>query len=218
MMNYLAKLVETYHLGGFIFMQGSPDRQRAIINRLQAGAEIPLMIGMDAEWGLSMRMDNTPGFPRQMTLGAIRDDSLLYLFGKELAWQLKAVGANVNFAPVLDVNNNPQNPIIGNRSFGDNPYRVARQGIMLAKGMRTGGIMPVGKHFPGHGDTDLDSHHSLPTLPYTAERLDSIELYPFRKAASSGMEGIMVGHLHVPILDGNNNRPASLSPVLVSDI
>jgi beta-N-acetylhexosaminidase len=216
--DYLVNMVNTYHLGGFIFMQGTPDRQRAMINRLQAEASIPLMIGMDAEWGLSMRMDNTPSFPRQMTLGAVRDDSLLFHLGKELAWQVKAVGGNVNFAPVLDVNNNPSNPIIGNRSFGDNPYRVARQGIILGKGMRYGGILPVGKHYPGHGDTDTDSHHSLPTLPYSAERLDSIELYPFRKAAQAGMEGMMVGHLHVPVLDDQGGRPASLSPVIVSEI
>jgi beta-glucosidase-like glycosyl hydrolase/CubicO group peptidase (beta-lactamase class C family) len=216
--DHLVQMMETYHLGGFIFMQGTPQRQRIMINRLQAASKIPLMIGMDAEWGLSMRMDGTPSFPKNMTLGAIRDDSLLFLLGKELAWQLKAVGANVNFAPVLDVNNNPQNPIIGNRSFGDNPYRVARQGIMLSKGLSAGGVMPVAKHYPGHGDTDKDSHHSLPILPYSAERLDSIELYPFRKAATAGIAGMMVGHLQVPVLDKKAKQPASLSPVLVSDI
>ncbi|MFK7972355.1 MAG: glycoside hydrolase family 3 N-terminal domain-containing protein [Bacteroidia bacterium] len=209
---------QTYHIGGYIFMQGSPDRQRSILRRLQSQAKIPLMIAMDAEWGLSMRMKNTPSFPKQMTLGAIRDDSLLYHFGKELAWQLKAVGGHVNFAPVIDINNNPRNPVIDNRSFGDNPYRVARKGLMLARGMTDGGVMPVGKHFPGHGDTDTDSHHDLPVLPYSAERLDSLELYPFMKASKAGMPAMMVGHLHVPVLDNAKNRPSSLSKAIVTDV
>lgn len=214
----LIKMANTYHLGGFIFMQGTPDRQRSMLNRLQAEVDIPLMVGMDAEYGLSMRLSEAPSFPKQMTLGAIRNDSLLYTFGQELAWQIKAVGGHVNFSPVLDINNNPRNPVIGNRSFGDNPYRVARKGIMLAKGMSEGGVLPVGKHFPGHGDTGTDSHFALPTLSHSAERLDSVELYPFSKAAEAGMEGLMVGHLYVPVLDNRQNKPASLSKPIITDV
>lgn len=214
----IASVVKRYHLGGIIMMQGDIGQQRRVVQALQNAAKVPLMVAMDAEWGTAMRLSDGPSFPKQMTLGAIRHDSLLYQLGKEFAWQLGAVGAHVNFSPVLDVNNNARNPVIHARSFGENPYRVARKGIALGRGMQAGGVMAVGKHFPGHGDTDTDSHRSLPVISHSAERLDSLELYPFRKAAEAGLGGMMIGHLHVPSLDDRPNRPASLSKTIISDV
>ncbi|MBO7651573.1 MAG: glycoside hydrolase, partial [Bacteroidales bacterium] len=152
------KLVEQYQLGGVIFMQGGPGRQINLVNRLQKVSKVPLLVGMDAEWSLSMRLDSVVMYPRQMLVGAITNNELVYEMGAEYARQLKRVGANVNFAPVIDVNNNPSNPVINDRSFGENKYNVAEKGWMYAKGMQDNGVLAVGKHFPGHGDTDVDSH------------------------------------------------------------
>lgn len=211
-------LVEKYQLGGVIFMQGGPGRQINLVNRLQKVSKVPLLVGMDAEWSLSMRLDSVVSYPRQMLVGAISNNELVYEMGAEYARQLKRVGANVNFAPVIDVNNNPSNPVINDRSFGENRKNVAEKGWMYAKGMQDNGVLAVGKHFPGHGDTDVDSHKALPIISHDRSRLDSIELYPFRYLSEKGVGGIMVSHLFVPAIDSTENMPASLSPKAVKEV
>ena len=212
------KLVEKYQLGGVIFMQGGPGRQINLVNRLQKVSKVPLLVGMDAEWSLSMRLDSVVQYPRQMLVGAITNNELVYEMGAEYARQLKRVGANVNFAPVIDVNNNPSNPVINDRSFGENKYNVAEKGWMYAKGMQDNGVLAVGKHFPGHGDTDVDSHKAMPIITHDRNRLDSIELYPFRYLSQKGVGGMMVSHLFVPSIDTTENLPASLSPKAVKEV
>ncbi len=203
--------IEKYHVGGVLFFQGSPTKVATLANRFQNLAKIPLFSSLDAENGLAMRLDSTFVFPKNMTLGAIQNDSLIAAFAQEIAFQCRRIGVNMNFAPVADVNSNPKNPIIGNRSFGENPYRVARHVITFSKHLLRNRVMPVAKHFPGHGDTDTDSHFALPTLLHDRARLDSVELLPFRLAIKDSLPAIMVGHLYVPILDEQVNRPASLS-------
>lgn len=211
-------LVEKYQLGGVIFMQGGPGRQINLVNRLQKVSKVPLLVGMDAEWSLSMRLDSVVMYPRQMLVGAITNNELVYEMGAEYARQLKRVGANVNFAPVIDVNNNPSNPVINDRSFGENKRNVAEKGWMYAKGMQDNGVLAVGKHFPGHGDTDVDSHKAMPIITHDRSRLDSIELYPFRYLSEKGVGGMMVSHLYVPAIDSTENLPASLSPKAVKEV
>ena len=157
-----------------------------------------------------MRLRGTPGFPKNMVLGCIRDDSLIYEYGREMARQCRELGVQVNFAPVADVNINPRNPVINTRSFGENPRDVADKVIAYSKGLEDGGVLSVSKHFPGHGDTDVDSHKALPTLPFSRARLDSVELYPFKKAIQAGLGGIMVGHLEVPVFEPRKGLPSSL--------
>ncbi|MEG1547109.1 MAG: glycoside hydrolase family 3 N-terminal domain-containing protein, partial [Bacteroides sp.] len=168
-----------------------------LTNYAQKQAKIPLMITFDGEWGLAMRLKNTPDFPKNMVLGCIQDDRLIYRYGQEVARECKELGVDVNFAPVADVNINPNNPVINVRSFGENPNNVANKVIAYASGLESEGVLSVAKHFPGHGDTDTDSHLALPVLPFTRERLDSVELYPFKQAIRAGVSGIMVGHLQV---------------------
>ena len=211
-------LVEKYQLGGVIFMQGGPGRQINLVNRLQKVSKVPLLVGMDAEWSLSMRLDSVVMYPRQMLVGAITNNALVYDMGAEFARQLKRVGANVNFAPVIDVNVNSSNPVINDRSFGENKYNVAEKGWMYAKGMQDNGVLAVGKHFPGHGDTNVDSHKALPVINHDRVRLDSIELYPFRYLSEKGVGGMMVSHLFVPTIDPTENLPASLSSKAVKDV
>ena len=176
------------------------------------------MITMDGEWGLAMRLKNTTKFPINMTLGAIRNDSLIYAYGKEMGRQCRRMGIQVNFAPVLDVNTNPQNPVIGRRSFGENPEQVARKAIAYAKGLESEGIMAVGKHFPGHGDTSEDSHHTLPVVNHSKIHLEKNELLPFKHYIDAGLSGMMTGHLLIPALDSTTELPASLSPVIVDTL
>jgi len=214
----VVKLVEEYQLGGVIFMQGGPGRQINLVNRLQKVSKVPLLVGMDAEWSLSMRLDSVVMYPRQMMVGAISNNALVYDMGAEFARQLKRVGANVNFAPVVDVNNNPSNPVINDRSFGENKYNVAEKGWMYAKGMQDNGVLAVGKHFPGHGDTDVDSHKALPIIMHDRDRLDSVELYPFRYLSQKGIGAMMVSHLFVPSIDSTENMPASLSPKAIKEV
>jgi beta-glucosidase-like glycosyl hydrolase len=158
----LSLLIENYHIGGLIFFQGGPGREINMTNQLQAKSEIPLWIGMDAEWGLGMRLDSTMNFPKQMTLGAIQNNEFIYKMGAEIARQAKLIGVHVNFAPVVDVNNNIKNPVIGYRSFGEDKENVAQKGVAYMKGMQDNGLLANAKHFPGHGDTDSDSHMTLP--------------------------------------------------------
>lgn len=212
----LRSAVTEYHIGGLLFSGGQVLNQIELTNYAQSMAEIPLLLTFDGEWGLSMRLKNTIAFPRNRILGCITEDSLIYAYGKEVARQCREIGVHINFAPVADVDNNPKNPVINTRSFGSNPQRVARLVSAYAKGLEDGGVIAVCKHFPGHGDTETDSHKALPRLDFDRARLDSIELVPFKRAITSGVNGVMVGHLLIPALD--SQKPASLSHKLVSDI
>lgn len=189
----LRKVVEDYKVGGLLFSGGLMQNQVMLTNEAQRMAEVPLMITFDGEWGLAMRLRGTPNFPRNMVLGCIQNDTLIYEYGREVARQCRELGVQVNFAPVADVNINPKNPVINTRSFGESPFNVANKVVAYSKGLEDGGVLSVSKHFPGHGDTDVDSHKALPVLPFTRARLDSIELYPFRKAIRAGLGGLMVG-------------------------
>ncbi len=213
----LIQFVRNYQPGGILFMQGGPVRQARLTNTLQATAPVPLMIGMDLEWGLPMRLDSTITFPRQMVLGALDNDSLIYAMGAEIARQMKIMGVHVNFAPVADVNNRADNPVIGTRSFGEDKNLVARKATAYARGLQDQGVLSVAKHFPGHGDTNVDSHKALPVLPYSRERLDTLETVPFRKLISKQIGGIMTGHLYVPSMENEENLPASLSRTITHD-
>lgn len=207
----LRKVVDDYKVGGLLFSGGLMESQAILTNEAQKMADVPLMITFDGEWGLSMRLRGTPVFPRNMVLGCIQNDSLLYEYGREMARQCRELGVQVNFAPVADVNINPKNPVINTRSFGENPANVADKVIAYARGLEDGGVLSVSKHFPGHGDTDVDSHHSLPVLSFSRARLDSVELYPFRKAIQAGLSGMMIGHLEVPVLEPKRGIASSLS-------
>ncbi|MEO6166976.1 MAG: glycoside hydrolase family 3 N-terminal domain-containing protein, partial [Chitinophagales bacterium] len=211
-------LVRNYHVGGIIFMQGGPVRQAKLTNLLQSIAQVPLMISQDAEWGLSMRIDSTIRFPRELVLGAIQDDQLIYEFGKEMARECKRIGVNVSFSPVVDINSNPLNPVIGDRSFGQDKFNVTRKGIMYMRGLQDGGVLACAKHFPGHGDTDQDSHKTLPTINSSRKQLDSMELYPFQKMIDAGVGSVMVAHLNIPSLDSANNLPSTLSKKIVTGL
>lgn len=211
----IASAVKTYGVGGLLFSGGELQKQLALTNYAQEMAQIPLMLTFDGEWGLAMRLKGTPKFPRNRVLGCIDNDTILYNYGKEVARQLREIGVTVNFAPVADVDNNPRNPVINTRSFGSNPENVARKVIAYSKGLEDGGVLAVCKHFPGHGDTEVDSHKSLPVLYFDRKRLDQVELYPFRKAVAAGIDGCMIGHLRVPALC---ERPASISNKIVTDL
>lgn len=214
----LRDAVETYKVGGLLFSGGKMETQVELTNRAQKQAKVPLMMTFDGEWGLAMRLRGTPSFPRNMVLGCIQDNRLIYEYGREVARQCWHIGVQVNFAPVADVNINPKNPVINTRSFGEDPKQVAAKVIAYATGLEGGGVLSVSKHFPGHGDTDVDSHKALPLLPFTRERLDSIELYPFKKAIRAGVSGMMVGHLQVPAIEPKSGLPSSLSRKVVTDL
>lgn len=212
------RLIRDYHVGGLCFFQGTPEAQIRLINRYQAKANLPIMVAMDAEWGLNMRMKSVQDFPRQLMLGAIRNNGLIYELGSEIARQMHRVGVHVNFAPVVDVNNNANNPVIGTRSFGEDRLNVAIKGVNYMRGMQDNGIVACAKHFPGHGDTDVDSHFDLPIIPHSRQRLDSIELYPFRSLIDHGVGSVMVAHLQVPALEPKENYPTSLSSATVNGV
>lgn len=214
----LRELIQTYNIGGLIWMQGGPGRQARLANYYQSLSKVPLLYSIDGEWGLSMRLDSTPRYPKQMTLGAIQNDQLIVDMGKQIARECKRMGIHVNFAPVADVNNNPNNPVIGIRSFGENKVLVAQKAVAYMKGMQSEQVMANGKHFPGHGDTDTDSHKGLPLIPFTRERLDSLELYPFRQLFNEGLASIMVAHLNIPVLDTTKNQASTLSPKVVNGL
>jgi beta-glucosidase-like glycosyl hydrolase/CubicO group peptidase (beta-lactamase class C family) len=214
----IESLIKNQKIGGLIFMQGGPGRQAILNNHYQNLSKVPLMIGIDGEWGLSMRLDSTNKYPWQMTLGAIRDNQLIYNMGKEIGKECKRMGIHVNFAPVVDINNNIKNPVIGARSFGDNKYNVAEKGIAYCLGMQEVGVLGNAKHFPGHGDTDKDSHKSLPSILHDKARLDSVELYPFKRLIAAGLGSMMVAHLFVPAYDPTPNTATTLSPAVVTDL
>jgi beta-N-acetylhexosaminidase len=210
--------IATYHIGGLIFFQGGPYRQARLTNRYQQLSRIPLMIGIDAEWGLGMRLDSAIEFPKQITLGAIQDNAYIEKFGEEVGRQCKRLGIHVNFAPSVDVNTNPKNPIINYRSFGESQYNVAEKGTMYVKGMKKYNVMASAKHFPGHGDTDQDSHRTLPWVSQTIDRLNEVELYPFRKLIADSVAMVMTAHLFVPALEPRTNTPTSISRKIVTEI
>jgi len=214
----LGKLVKKYNVGGLLFMQGGPVRQARLTNAYQAMAKTPLLIAMDAEWGLGMRLDSTISYPRQMTLGAIQDNQQIFRMGAEIGKQLQRLGVHINFAPVVDVNSNPANPVIGSRSFGEDLDNVTDKGIAYMKGLESQGVMANAKHFPGHGDTSTDSHHTLPLIDHPRDRLDKIELYPFKKMMGAGLRSTMVAHLYIPALDSSKNVPSTLSKPIVTGL
>lgn len=215
----VAEVIRREQLGGIVLFQGGPIRHAQVINRYQSLSKVPLLVAFDGEWGLGMRLpDSTVSYPYQMALGAIQNEALIYQMGREIARDFKRLGINVNFAPVVDINNNPRNPVINFRSFGEDKYNVTRKGLAYMRGMMDGGLITTLKHFPGHGDTDVDSHYDLPRLPFTAGRLDSLEMYPFRELIQAGASGVMVAHMNIPSLDKTPNLPSSLSQHIVTNV
>lgn len=207
----ISRLIMKYNIGGLTFFQGSPQQQAELTNHWQRVAKTPLLVSIDAEWGLGMRLDSVMDFPEQMTLGAIQDNELIYKMGYQIGEQCRRIGVQMNFAPVIDVNSNRNNPVINFRSFGEDPQLVAEKGLAYIQGLQDAGVIATAKHFPGHGDTDTDSHYTLPTVKHSFEHLDNVELYPFRAAINAGVGGVMVAHLYVPAIDSTDNRATSLS-------
>ncbi len=216
--DYAKSLIRNYHIGGIIFSKGGPVRQAQLTNEFQSLSEIPLLISMDAEWGLAMRLDSTYAFPWNMTLGAIDNNKLIKKTGAQIAKHIKRLGMQMDYTPDVDININPNNPIIGSRSFGENKKRVTEKALAFMQGMQGEGVLTSAKHFPGHGDTDVDSHKALPVLNFTRERLDSVELLPYKSLIPKGLMGVMVGHLEVPSIDPNKNTPASLSFPIITGL
>lgn len=206
-------LVKNYNIGSVCIFQGGPVKQAVIMNELQRMAKTPIMMSMDAEWGVGMRLtDSVLPLPKQMMLGAMKDETIVYKFGQVVAAQCRRMGIQVNYAPVVDVNNNPNNPVINDRSFGEDKYKVAAYGIQYMKGMQDVGVMACAKHFPGHGDVSVDSHLDLPVINKSMAQLDSLELYPFKQIFAAGISSVMLGHLYIPAIDNTPNRATSLSP------
>ena len=214
---YIKMLIQDYHIGGIIFLGASnPEKQKRVTDRYQQISTIPLLIGRDLERGFAIALQNATHLPYAMTLGAITNNNLIYQVGKEIGRQCKVIGVNINFAPVVDINSNPLNPIINHRSFGQDKYTVARKATAFMHGLQDSGILACAKHFPGHGDTDIDSHLDLPRILHNKDRLDTLELYPFKKLIKQGVSSIMIAHLAIPALDKNN--PSSISPTIVTKI
>ncbi|MDZ4749307.1 MAG: glycoside hydrolase family 3 N-terminal domain-containing protein [Saprospiraceae bacterium] len=211
--------IKKYHVGGLCFFQGTPGKQAALTAQYQKTSKIPLMVSMDAEWGLGMRLkDKGLSFPRQLMLGAVQDLTDIELMGYAIGKQLLALGVQVSFSPVADININPLNPVIGDRSFGEDRENVSSHAIAYMKGLQAAGVLTSGKHFPGHGDTDVDSHFDLPVLNYDMDRLRATELYPFQRMIDAGLQGMMVAHLHVPAIDATPNISTTLSPKAINDL
>lgn len=214
----VGKVIKREKLGGVVFFQGGPVRQAVLTNKYQSKSKIPLIISIDGEWGLGMRLDSTISYPYQMALGAVQNKELLYKMGLEVAKDFRRLGIQMNLAPDVDVNNNAKNPVINFRSFGENKYNVAEKSAAYLKGMQEGGLLVSIKHFPGHGDTDVDSHYDLPQLKFTKERLDTLELYPFKELIKKGAAGVMIAHMNIPSLDATPNLPSTLSKPIVTDL
>lgn len=215
----VADLVKQYNIGSVCVFQGSPVKQANILNSLQAMARTPILVCIDAEWGVGMRMiDSVLPLPKQMMLGAVQDPNIIYQYGRIVGEQCKRIGIQVNYAPVVDVNNNPDNPVINDRSFGEDKYKVAAYGIQYMKGMQDVGVMACAKHFPGHGDVAVDSHYDLPVINKTVAQLDSLELYPFREIFKAGIGSVMIAHLSVPSIDSTPNKPTSISRNNVTEL
>jgi beta-N-acetylhexosaminidase len=214
----IEKYIKEYNIGGVCFFRNHPHHQVVTTNRWQELAKTPLIVSIDAEWGLGMRLDSTTIFPFQMTLGAIRDNGLIYQMGAMIADQCKRMGIQMNFAPVVDINSNPANPVIGMRSFGQDKENVMKKGMAYMQGLQDQGVIATAKHFPGHGDTDTDSHKTLPIISHSAERLDSVELYPFRELINKGLGGIMIAHLYIPAYESKEGVASTLSRNIVDGV
>ena len=210
--------IKKYNVGALCFFQGGPIRQANLTNLYQSIAQTPLMVTIDGEWGLGMRLDSVAKFPYQLTIGAINDENLVYRMGLAVGEQCKRIGVHVNYAPVVDINNNPNNPVIGFRSFGEDKNKVTDFGIAYMKGMQDAGIMACAKHFPGHGDVDVDSHLDLPVINKTMGQLDSMELAPFKAIFEAGVGSVMIAHLYIPAIDNTKNRATSISKNNVTDL
>ncbi|MBS1510069.1 MAG: serine hydrolase [Bacteroidetes bacterium] len=212
-------LIKQYNIGGICLFQGSPVKQATIINNLQAQTKTPILMCIDAEWGVGMRMtDSVLPLPRQMMLGAMPDGNIVYQYGQIVAAQCKRMGIQVNYAPVVDVNNNPNNPVINDRSFGEDKYKVAQYGVQYMKGLQDNGVMACAKHFPGHGDVSVDSHLDLPVITKSMNQLDSLELYPFKTVFKAGIGSVMIAHLSIPAIDSTPNKPTSISKNNVTNL
>lgn len=214
----LAAIIHQYHIGGVMFLKGSPLRQAELTNFLQDAAKHKMLIAIDAEWGLQMRLDSTQRFPRQMTFGAMPYDSSVYYMGAEIARQCKRMGIHINFAPVVDINNNALNPVINTRSFGESKEMVTQLGLLYMNGLQQNGVLACGKHFPGHGNTDADSHYALPVINQSRAEMDTMELYPFAELFRNGLGCAMVAHLFIPAIDSTTNRASTLSPLIVQKL
>ena len=214
----IAEYIDKYNIGGVTFFRTDAELLLQQTNEWQAMAQTPLMIAIDGEWGLGMRINDGLSYPYQMTLGAITNDSLISEMGRQIAEQCVRIGINVNFAPDIDVNNEPNNPVIGFRSFGEDPDNVARKGAAYALALQNNGVLPSMKHFPGHGNTKTDSHHALPVIKNSLEEIEKIELYPFQYSIEKGVKGAMVGHLYFPALEPVVNKSSSLSKNIVTDL
>lgn len=211
--------IEKFHVGGLCFFQGTPKKQVELTNQFQKESRIPLLIATDAEWGPGMRLkEDAMSYPRQLMLGAISDNRLIYQMGQQIAEQLKTLGVHMNFAPVADINNNPANPVIHNRSFGEDKFEVTAKAYQYVEGMQDNGVLACAKHFPGHGDTDVDSHLDLPRVSHDILRLDSLELYPFRVLVDKGVSSVMIAHMEMPALDPEPHTPATLSRPITTGI
>lgn len=214
----ILQLIKKYHIGGLIFMQGTAQKQAALTNKYQKLSKVPLLIGMDAEWGLGMRLTGIKNLPRQMMLGATGQPELMYKMGQIVSKQCQLLGVHINFAPTIDINNNPDNPVINFRSFGEDKQLVTTLGMAYMKGLQDNNVIACAKHFPGHGDVDVDSHLELPLISKSKQSLDTMELYPFRNLIQAGVSSIMIAHLSVPSLDSCENLPATLSQDIVSGL
>ena len=214
----ISRLIKKYKIGGLMFLQGGPKRQAILTNYYQSISKTPLMIALDAEWGVAMRLDSALRFPWQMTIGATSDSALVYEMGEEIARQCKLLGININFAPVVDINSNPKNPIINNRSFGEDVKNVSSLSLAYMQGLQDNNILACAKHFPGHGDTDKDSHKTLPVIKHSKYRLKKVELKPFAYLIENGLGSIMTAHLYIPSLDTTHRTPISLSENVVTGL
>jgi beta-N-acetylhexosaminidase len=215
---HIDRLIRDYHVGGLIFFQGGPYRQAVLTNRYQAASNVPLLIGIDGEWGLGMRLDSTISFPKQMVLGSIKDDQLIYRMGADIGRQCRRLGIHINFAPVSDINSNPDNPVIGVRSFGEERENVTRKAVAYMKGLQHNHIIATAKHFPGHGDTDADSHFTLPVLTHSSDKLAEIDLFPYRQMITDSLMGVLSGHLYIPVLDNTPQLASSLSEKVINGL
>ena len=210
--------IQKYNIGALCFFQGGPVRQANLTNMYQSMAKTPLMITIDGEWGLGMRLDSVTKFPFQLTLGALSDDDIVYRMGIAIGEQCKRMGVHVNYAPVVDINNNPKNPVIGYRSFGEDKDKVTRLALAYMRGMQDAGIMACAKHFPGHGDVDVDSHYDLPVISKSIAQLNDMELVPFKALFAAGVGSVMTAHLSVPAIDNGKNRATSISKKTVTGL
>mgnify|MGYP003326363042 CR=1 FL=1 len=216
-MNEIEKIIEKNHLGGLIFSLGNVSDQAKATNRFQSVSQVPLLIGMDAEWGIGMRLSDAFSFPYNMTLGAISDDALIYDMGVRIGVHAKRLGVHINFAPVTDINTNPNNPVIGSRSFGEDKFNVTKKSLAYLRGMQSQGIMGSAKHFPGHGDTSKDSHKTLPTVKFGKKRIREVELEPFRALIQEGLSSVMIAHLNIPSIQ-EKGLPTTLSKSVVTNL